>query len=368
MRRTGIIVFFVLIYGCGIVDNKELINYQCNNETIISHNQSELIFNKAYNFPNNTQISIALVNGDSTIFYGVKRENDTLVTIDNKNKVFEIGSITKVFTSTLLAGLLVDSTIDLDDKINDKISFELNNSISISYKELANHTSGLPRRPSDIVFSALRNPVNPYQHYSVDKLERYLSKKMKLAQDPGLSYKYSNLGAGVLGYVICKIENKDYQSLLDEKIFSRFEMTNTSTIRRALEGNLVAGLGPFGNEIANWDFASLEGAGNVLSTTVDLSKFVVANFDTLNIELMLCREKTFTVNSQLDIGLAWHIRKDKSDDNWYWHNGGTGGYRSSMVIDIENKKGVVVLSNVSVGHKKSNEIDNLSFELLEGMK
>ncbi len=365
--RTRTIIFAVLIiaHGCGIVHKKEAVNNQCNDGTILSDNQCELIFNKIRSFPSKTQISIAFIRDDSTFFYGVKRENDTVITINNKDKVFEVGSITKVFTSTLLAGLVVDGKIKLDDPINDKVSFELNDSISITYKELANHTSGLPKRPSDIVFSLIRNPCNPYKNYSTDKLERYLSKKMKPSQDPGLKYEYSNLGAGVLGYVICKIEKNDYQSLLNEKIFSRYGMTNSTTVKEDIEDILVYGIGPFGNKISNWDFASLEAAGNILSTANDLSKFVVAQFDTSNRELMLTREKTFSVDDHLDIGLGWHIIKDKSDGKWYWHNGGTGGYRASMTIDIENKRGIIVLSNVSVGHKKNNEIDNLCFELMK---
>ncbi|SMO60493.1 Beta-lactamase [Fodinibius sediminis] len=69
----------------------------------------------------------------------------------------------------------------------------------------------------------------------------------------------------------------------------------------------------------------------------------------------------------MDIALGWFILKRGSTRQWLWHNGGTGGYRSSMVLDTGNRQGVVVLSNISSGHRDAARIDSLSFTLLQHM-
>ena len=84
---------------------------------------------------------------------------------------------------------------------------------------------------------------------------------------------------------------------------------------------------------------------------------------------MLMTKKTVKVDNQVDLGLGWHIiNSEKSDNKWHWHNGGTGGYTSSMVIDIKNLVGVIVLSNVSAFNAFEGNIDQLCFELMKTLK
>ena len=330
----------------------------------ITEEQVGLIFNKINEFPENTQISIAFIMNGQVVFYGLKRQNNSIINIDNQSSVFEIGSITKLFTATLLANYINDGTIDIEDHINNYLPFKLNDSIQISFKELANHTSGLPRIPSNLFMPALFNTGNPYRHYSEDKLEKYLTGKARVTDVSVKSFKYSNLGFGLLGYTLCKIENKSYNDLLNEKIFSKYEMLNSSAIRSELESRLVCGLNKKGNKTQNWDFASLESAGAILSTTEDLSGFAIAQFDELNRELAMMREKTYTIDEKGGIGLGWFISKFESGDILYQHKGVTGGYSSAIAINVNNKTGIIILSNVSGFSKKMGNIESLCFDLL----
>ena len=330
----------------------------------ITEEQVGLVFNKIKEFPQNTQISIAFIENGRVLFYGLKRQNNTIINIDNQSSVFEIGSITKLFTATLLANYINDGTIDPEDHINNYLPFKLNDSIQISFKELANHTSGLPRIPSNLLMPALFNTGNPYSNYSEDKLEKYLTGKAIVTDVSVKSFKYSNLGFGLLGYTLCKIENKSYNDLLNEKIFSKYEMLNSSTIRTELESRLVCGLNKKGNKTQNWDFASLESAGAILSTTEDLSRFAIAQFDELNRELAMTREKTYTIDEKGGIGLGWFISKLESGDILYQHIGVTGGYSSAISINANNKTGIIILSNVSGFSKKMGNIESLCFDLL----
>lgn len=110
------------------------------------------------------------------------------------------------------------------------------------------------------------------------------------------------------------------------------------------------------------------GAGGVLSSTDDLAKFALAHFDSSNKELALTRASTHSINNISDIGLSWEIIKRRSGDIWYKHNGRTGGYTSAIIIDVNNKNGVVILSNISAYSSHSSTINDFSYDLMKSIK
>jgi len=343
-------------------NSENVINNLSTKNGLITKEQSKVIFENTKVFPNHTQISIALIKDGKVSYFGIKKENDTVLTIDNHKSVFEIGSISKVFTSTLLANFVIDGKIKLNQNINDLLELSFNNNTKISFTSLANHTSGLPRLPSNLDLTRV-NPENPYKEYTEQKIIEYLTKFIKVSNKE--EYQYSNLGAGLLGYTLSKIENTTYENLLQSKIFSKFNMNNSTSEINKIKGNLAKGLNNEGNEIPNWEFSVLAGAGGILSTVEDMSNFALAQFDCSNKDLKLTRKKTIKINENMDIGLGWHILKSQSKNFWYWHNGGTGGYSSSMAIDDKTKNGIVILSNVSAFNPNMKNIDNLCFELMK---
>jgi CubicO group peptidase (beta-lactamase class C family) len=323
---------------------------------------AEIIFSKSKDFPNNTQLSIALIQNGKTNYYGIIKENDTIKPNENQNKIFEIGSITKVFTSTILASLVIDKKLKLTDEINTYYSFPFKNNIKISFESLANHTSGLSRLPENIDLS---NESNPYKNYGKKEIEEYLENLLKLENETSKNYSYSNLGAGLLGYTLGLSQKMSFQKLLEKRVFDKYKMTNSFTTSQNLENRLVKGLDEKGMEVSNWDFDVLFGGGGILSTTEDLVKFVNAQINPKNTEFTLTRNPTFNINEEMKIGLGWHLLKTEKGYNWVWHNGGTGGYSSSIVFDVEKKNGIIILSNVSAFNTKMENIDNLSFELMK---
>lgn len=357
MRKYQYILFLFLLCACGNSQENTLSNS-------LAKKQTDLILKKAKDFPNQTELSIGIIKNGAINYDGVKLENESIFNVDNYKSVFEIGSITKVFTATLLANFALDKKLNLDDKINSYIHVKLNNGTELSFKQLANHTSGLPRLPSNLNL-ALANLKNPYQKYTREKLESYLSNHLELVNISGEHYEYSNLGCGLLGYVLCNIENSSYENILYKYILSKYNMTNSTTKRENVEGLIIKGLDESGNKVPNWDLSVLAGSGAMLSTVEDLSKFALAQFDNTNKELKLTRTKTFTINTISDCGLGWEIINRKSGDIWYKHNGGTGGYSSSLIIDSTNKNGIIILSNVSTYSNKSRIINDLSFELMK---
>ncbi|MBK7873080.1 MAG: beta-lactamase family protein [Saprospiraceae bacterium] len=330
----------------------------------ITNAQMDTIAKFITDFPANTQVSIAIVHGDEVRYYGVKIENGKLITIDNKDKVFEIGSVTKVFTSTLLSNLVKADKVDLNTTIQECLSQPLNEKVkAITLLQLANHTSGLPRLPEDLFQPGKSDMNNPYAHYDGKMLEAYLSHQPTLAAAPGTQNAYSNLGAGLLGYVIEQKTGKSYEQLLQEFVTNPYKMTSTTTERSRVAKKMVLGQNAQGVVTSNWDLNALKGAGAILSTVEDLSKFVQANFKP-NAALELQREKTFTINPNLDVALGWHIIKTQSGKTWHWHNGGTGGYTSSLAMDVTGQESVIILTNISAFHPKMSNIDQLCFTLM----
>ena len=195
----------------------------------ITENQTELLQQQALDFPSNTQVSVAIINNGVVSFLGLKNEIGNALEVNNHKNVFEIGSITKVFTSVLLADLAQDKKLQLNDNIDQYLEILLKDNAQISFVQLANHTSGLPRLPTNL--NPSNSPINPYKDYDNAKLASYLSNEMMLSEIQIGTFAYSNLGVGLLGYILCEIEGQNYESLLQSKIFSLYNMSNSTTDR-----------------------------------------------------------------------------------------------------------------------------------------
>ena len=327
MLLKGIWYFFCISFVVGLIKSafKRENDISQFTTTSITRKQSKIILKELKEFPNGTQLAIGLIDENKTTFFGVKIEDDKPIEIDNKSNVFEVASITKVFTSTLLANAVLDDKIKLSDTINAFYDFSFKNDEQVTFQDLANHTSGLPRLPTNM------NPKdrrNPYKDYSSTDFETYFSSLLTLKNKGEMQY--SNLGMALLGNTLEKVEKDSYENLLQRKIFSKYQMQNSTSEISKVEGMLVKGFDKNGNETLNWERDFFKGNGAVLSTVEDLTKFLKAQFYTTNKELVLTRKETFNSDVNRSIGLGWHI-KINSYGKQYWRNGATGGYRSYMI-------------------------------------
>lgn len=322
---------------------------------------AEIIFKNTKEFPNNTQLSVAIIQNGKTSYYGIIKANDSIKPIENQDKVFEIGSITKVFTSTVLASLVIDKKLKLTDEINAYYPFSFKNNIKIDFESLANHTSGLPRLPENLNLS---NDNNPYQDYGENQIEDYLKNYLKLENGDIKRYGYSNLGTGLLGYTLGLSQKTSFQKLLQKVVFDKYKMKNSFVSSQNLGNKLVKGQDVEGKTTSNWDFDVLFGSGGILSTSEDLAKFANAQFNSQNRALTLTRTATFKIDNNTEIGLGWHLLKSEKENDLIWHNGGTKGYSSSIAINVIDKKAVIILSNLSAFNPKMKNIDDLCFGLI----
>ncbi len=230
----------ILFFACACSNSQ-----QTSSVNKLDKNQTDLLLQKAIEFPSNTQLSIAIIKNGEVSFSGLKNIKGTVLWVSNHKNIFEIGSITKVFTSTLLAKLVLDNTLQLTDTIDQYIETPLKDNAKISFVQLANHTSGLPRLPTNL--DPTTPPKNPYIDYGEEKLKSYLSNELRLSERPLSTYAYSNIGTGLLGYVVTEIEGISYESLIQQEIFLKYHMDNSTTDQLKAK-NIIKGLDAEGNE------------------------------------------------------------------------------------------------------------------------
>lgn len=332
----------------------------------LSGDQVMMIQEHFEHFPDHTQLAFAIIDGADVRYFGVIKEDSILYRVDNRDSVFEIGSISKVFTSTLLSHYVEEGELDYSDDIKSLLPQEVGVDDTITLLQLANHTSGMTRMPSN--FNAFfADPQNPYKDYDTTKITEYLSEKIKLNNPPGTQYEYSNLGAGLLGYIIQLHTGKNYEELLQDVIFTKLGMSSSTVERGKVQHLLISGRNFEGVKVKNWDFGVLAPAGSILSSVEDLVIFSKLQYDAEDPVYRNMQASTFQVNDQYASCIGWHIIRLESGKELLWHNGATGGYTSSLSLDLENRKGVIILSNVSGLSQGSKEIDRIGWKMINSL-
>jgi serine-type D-Ala-D-Ala carboxypeptidase/endopeptidase len=266
--------------------------------------------------------------------------------------VFEIGSINKTFTGTLLADMVAKKEVALDDPISkflpQGVKAPSRNGIQITLLDLATHRSGLPRLPDN---HTPADRANPYADYTIEKLYAFLNSH-QLRRDPGAEAEYSNLGFGLLGHLLARRAGKSYIALVQERIINPLGMTMTGY---ALEGSIAQwmtkGHNPRGDVVPFW-FATeaIQGAGGLRSNMEDMLKYLKANIGTaengLERALRFAHEERRTVQENLGIGLGWQIQHYQGR-KLVGHGGGTGGFSTYIGFDREKRVGFVMLTNTT---------------------
>lgn len=286
--------------------------------------------------------------GSEKATVGVLRAGGTLPVGDST--IFEIGSITKTFTGTLLADMVLKREVALDDPVAKYLpgwTLPTWQGTPITLLDLATHTSGLPSLPDD--FSSA-DPQDPYADYTEAKLVAYLA-RAQLRSAPGTRYAYSNMGMGLLGQALAARAGQPYEALVRERILTPLGMNDTRIDVLATDAARVAsGHSEQLLPVAPWHFPVFAAAGAFRSTLADMLKFADAVRDTTRGPLR--RALAFAVQPRRpyagtdSIGLAWHhLRADGRDV--VWHNGGTGGFRTFLGA-IRGQSAAVVLANASV--------------------
>lgn len=277
--------------------------------------------------------------------------------------VFEIGSITKVFTGILLADMARRGEVSVDDPVADYlpagVTMPSRNGIPITLAMLSTQTSGLPRLPANLRPS---NMLDPYADYTPAMLYEFLS-GYTLTRDPGAQYEYSNLGVGLLGHVLALRAGVSYEALVKERILGPLGMEHSGiTLTPWMREHATAGHNASGEEVPYWALPTLAGAGALRSNAEDMARFLEANLRGTGplAESMrdATRPRAQAGSPEMHIGFGWHRRRTDGD-TIVWHNGGTGGFRTFAGFDRASGTGVVVLTNTG-----GEGADDIGFHLL----
>ena len=249
--------------------------------------------------------------GRRVVAYGNLANGDPR-TLDG-DTIFEIGSVTKVFTSLLLADMVNRKEVALDDPaakyLPENVKMPERNGKSITLLDLSTHTSGLPRLPSNL---KPKDPHNPYADYSVDDLYQFLS-SYTLPRDPGSEFEYSNLGAGLLGHLLACRAGTDYESLIGSRITRPLSMPDTGiTLSSSMKRRMATGHNAMLAPVADWDLPTLAGAGALRSSANDMLTFLEAFLGYRESPLAPAMKAMLEVRrpagkTKIEVGLGWII-------------------------------------------------------------
>lgn len=285
----------------------------------------------------------------------------------DETTLFEYGSITKVFTAILLQKWVNKGTVHLDDSVYPYLpkTARTEKWQSVSFKNLATHTAGIPGLPPNLhpILLWLRGQGHdPYAHY--DEAALYKGVKKTKVKGVGEVWNYSNYGFALLGNLLTKMTGLSYDTLLAEHFFTPLKMTTASTTEFSSD-HIAPPLADSGRVGDHWTLNAFAPAGTLKGSMTDALKFLAASMqacqNTDELSMANCQAQQSTgIQAAEDMrqGLAWvrsrssakassEVLAQRPDSEIVWHNGGTGGYSSFLGFIPDQEVGIVLLMNVA---------------------
>ena len=274
--------------------------------------------------------------------------------------------MTKVFTSLLLADMVHRGEVALTDPVSKylppNVKMPERGGKKITLIDLATHTSGLPRLPSNFY---PKDPANPYADYTVAQLYEFLA-AYQLTRDIGSKYEYSNLGGGLLGHALACRAGPTTKRWSDAHSAAAGDDEHRDHAVAAMKERLATGHDAALQPVANWDLPTLAGAGALRSTANDMLTFLAreprhTSSRRSRRRWRRCSPRAGRPASPASTSRSAGTCSTRNGNEIVWHNGGTGGYRTWIGFDPKSRIGVVVLSNTSTAAG----VDDIGAHLLD---
>lgn len=306
--------------------------------------------------PNFRGLAIGVYKDGKSYFKGYGALSETVDASPDATTIFQIASVSKLFTATVLQILCDEGVVSMDATLAELIGHSMPLSAAaqqVTLRQLATHTSGFPRIPRSLEEKAIAaakgdDPLlDPYSHLGPQFFFDYLA-TTEDKKEPG-RFEYSNFGMGLLAHVLERVTGKDYESLVSEKILVPLGMDGTGiALSPALQAKLAQGHTAKGAPTPAWRFAALAGAGAINSSVQDMVRFVQASVETGGL-LAVPFEKMRVPQFKGDTGIGWmqptFIDRFLGNEQVVWHNGMVGGYAAYLSIHAKTRTGVVILTN-----------------------
>lgn len=341
----------------------------------ITDKLKETIQSLVNNNKTNAAIVVGLVDPNGTQFYGYgNMSNANPITVD-KDTIFAIGSITKVFTTILLADMVNSGLVNLDDPIEKyfppSVKAPTYNGQKIILENLATHTSGLPEFPGSHCVSNFNGTddedslqarlffIECDKNYTFDQLYQDLS-NTTLTSEPGSKFEYSTFGISLLGHILALKSGISYDRLLEERILNVLGMNSTSIVLSDAQKSRLAIGHLNGQELPFWNTSRpIAPAGGLHSSVADMLKFASANLGLIDTKINTAMKeshiiihdsrlgKAFSNNYTAYVSLGWIIATDFGIQI-VEHNGETvDGYNSFIALNTSKERGIVIIASAS---------------------
>ena len=315
------------------------------------------------------KLTIGYLTGNNSV---IKIYNENGELDATKKYHYEVGSITKTFTVSLLSKYVFENKLSLNDSIQKYIEELREDEYYPTLLRLATHSAGYSERL----------PLNKREYFSLilglisgsgdmsknnpltmdlNKMKMLLEKnKLK---DADYSWKYSNFGMALIGNVLGIVSGRDYWETMNEFVQNELGLSDTYL---GTSNNNLHGYDRKNNDCGNWEWNKdnlMSSAGAISSTADDLLKYAKINIDEEKPYLSLCHKKHGNGNKKYDMGLGWWLLK--KNNHVILHGGGTGCFSSFLGIDKEKKVASVVLANYRLG---MNDDEKIGISLLESLQ
>lgn len=275
----------------------------------------------------------------------------------DQNSIFEIASLTKVFTALVLADDVVQGRARLSDPVQAHLPSGVQvpqfGERQITLEDLATHGSALPLWPGNLAAIAPDAP-DKYAGYRLDQLYSGLT-DLKLGYAPGERFRYSNLGVSLLGQALAHDAGETFPALLKARVTSPLNLSDTQfgeapskASRRAL------GFDTDLNPIAPSGEGALDPAGGLRSTANDLLAFLDLFLNGKGPpNLVRAAQLMLTVDRPGDddatrMALGWR-RSVAHGETYYWSNGSGDVSRTFMGFNPARGVAVVALADAASG-------------------
>mgnify|MGYP000288947812 CR=1 FL=1 len=313
-------------------------------------------------------------SGTGMRFYGYGIYDKRIDAPPDAQTVFPIGSLTKLYTGSLVSLFVQRGLLNWDDRLDELLpegTALSEDAASITLEQLATHTSGLPRQPMTVqTFSYfvryLFTGESFYDHFDQDYLYSFLSHFEALGP-PG--YTYSNFGFALLGHILELRSGQSLEDLLEENLFTPLALHNTALSLSALPDELHRARGYAGDQpgfikrgdpVPDWDFTPIMRAtGAMHATGQDILTFAKAHFAAPSAELKNAFADSLRVRLEREDhsfqAIDWE--QDRiGEQKIHYAIGFVAGYSSYLGLDMDNQHAVVVLQNSfnwddKVGHR-----------------